>query len=213
MPDLQISLAFFATALFLGIAPGPDNIFVLTQSALFGTRAGIATTFGLVTGVCFHTLAVALGVAALMLAYPWSFNILKGFGAAYLCWLAWLSIRASMDPATARADDDHALFPGYMALFRRGIIMNVTNPKVCLFFLAFLPQFCRPDAGNTAMQIIWFGWLFIVATIIVFCGVACAGGKLANWLAGSTKAQMAIHRLAALIFVGLAIALLCADIT
>lgn len=199
-------------ALFLGIAPGPDNIFVLTQAALFGARAGIATTFGLVTGICFHTLAVAFGVAALLLAYPWSFHILKSLGALYLCWLAWLALRNAKSPDTG-PDPQAAAFPGYALLYRRGIIMNITNPKVCLFFLAFLPQFCRPGAGSMAAQIVWFGGLFIIATIIVFCSFACAGGKLAGWLGRSQKAQIIMNRTAAGIFVALAAALLLADIT
>lgn len=206
MPSLDICVAFFAAALFLGIAPGPDNIFVLTQSALFGARAGLITTLGLATGLCVHTIAVAAGVAALIRTSSWAFTILKLFGAAYLVWLAWLSLRAGASKAGSSG-----AFPGYSALYRRGIIMNVTNPKVLLFFLAFLPQFCRSGSGPLWLQIIFFGILFIVATLMVFSAVACLGGRLASWFNNSPRAQIAMHRIAAIIFLGLALVLAFAD--
>lgn len=203
MPGLEISAAFFASALLLGLAPGPDNIFVLTQSALFGVKAGVITTLGLVCGLFFHTLAVALGVAALLAASPLAFFVLKCFGAMYLCWLAWLSLRAGASKTGASQGN----FPGYPALYRRGIIMNVTNPKVCLFFLAFLPQFCNQQTGSLFWQIVYFGVLFQIATIVVFCPIACLGGRLASWFNKSPKAQIILNRLAALVFLGLALAL------
>ena len=155
----EVLLTFFAASLLLGIAPGPDNIFVLTQSAVYGVRAGLATTLGLVTGLCVHTTAVALGVAALFQTSPLAFAILKYVGAAYLLYLAWLSFRAGA-LLTHAPDGGRTAFPGYGVLYRRGIVMNVTNPKVTLFFLAFLPQFCNPALGgvaeiNNAMTCTW----------------------------------------------------------
>lgn len=134
----EVLLTFFAASLLLGIAPGPDNIFVLTQSAVYGVRAGLVTTLGLVTGLCVHTTAVALGVAAIFQTSPLAFTILKCAGAAYLLYLAWMSFRAGA--LLAHTPGGGAAFPGYAALYRRGIVMNVTNPKVTLFFLAFLPS-------------------------------------------------------------------------
>ena len=127
----EVLLTFFAASLLLGIAPGPDNIFVLTQSAVSGVRAGLVTTLGLVTGLCVHTTAVALGVAAIFQTSPLAFTILKCAGAAYLLYLAWMSFRAGA--LLAHTPGGGAAFPGYAALYRRGIVMNVTNPKVTLF--------------------------------------------------------------------------------
>lgn len=200
MPGYEISAGFFLSALLLGIAPGPDNIFVLTQSALFGARAGIITTLGLASGLCVHTAAVAAGVAALMRASSWAFLALKIFGACYLCWLAWLSWRAKADTVNEKAQS----FPGYCALYWRGVIMNISNPKVLLFFLAFLPQFCVPGAWPAWLQIVYYGLLFIIATLLVFWTVAFLGGRLASWLNRSASAQLAMHRAAAAIFLGLA---------
>ena len=208
-PDAM--MAFFVAALLLGIAPGPDNIFVLTQSALFGTTAGMVTTLGLVTGLCVHTTAVALGVAAIFQTSALAFTLLKTAGAGYLLWLAWLSFRAGASTEKiAQGDGGNAgaAFPGYMTLYRRGIVMNVTNPKVSLFFLAFLPQFCDPTRGSVAVQVLILGVLFMLATIVVFWTVAALGGRLAVWFNRSPRGQIIMQRVAGCVFVAMAAALL-----
>lgn len=203
MPTLDATLAFFFAALVLSVAPGPDNIFVLTQSALFGAKAGVVTTLGLLSGVFFHTMAVALGVAVIFKTSALAFNLLKFCGALYLCWLAWLSFRA-----TAQKDSlTKTSFPGYSALYRRGVVMNVSNPKVALFFLAFLPQFCNPALGDLGLQTFYFGALFVIAAFIVFATIAVMGGKLAALFNKSQKTQIAINWLAGCVFLGLAVAL------
>lgn len=201
---LDVASAFFAAALVLSAAPGPDNIFVLTQSALFGARAGVVTTLGLMTGLCGHTLAVALGVAAIFQASPLAFTALKAVGAVYLLYLAWLTARSG----SARAPLGQRPFPGHAALYRRGIVMNITNPKVTLFFLAFLPQFSSPARGNLPWQILQLGCLFMLATFLVFGAVALLGGRLAQWLNASPQGQIIMNRVAAAIFVLLAATLL-----
>lgn len=210
MLTVDVALAFFAASLLLGIAPGPDNIFVLTQSAVYGVGAGIVTTLGLVTGLCVHTTAVALGVAAIFQSSPLAFTVLKTIGAGYLLWLAWLSFKAGAALAMTRGDG--APFPGFAPLYRRGIVMNVTNPKVSLFFLAFLPQFCDPARGSMAMQVLSLGLLFMLATIVVFFSIALLGGRLALWFNKSPGGQVLIHRAAGLVFVGLAVVLLFAKL-
>lgn len=202
MLTLEVAVTFFATALLLGIAPGPDIIFVLTQSAMFGARAGVITTFGLATGLVAQTLAVALGVAAIFHVWPLAFTLLKFCGAAWLCWLAYLAFRANPERTGKLRGNS---FPGYRALYLRGIVMNITNPKVCIFFLAFLPQFCDPARGSLMIQTLLLGCLFILATIIVFCMAAFLGGKLAQWLNRSSGAQLAINRIAGCVFIGLAL--------
>ena len=208
-PDAM--MAFFVAALLLSIAPGPDTIFVLTQSALFGTTAGMVTTLGLVTGLCVHTTAVALGVAAVFQTSALAFTLLKTAGAGYLLWLAWLSFRAGASTEKIAQGDGGpagAAFPGYMALYRRGIVMNVTNPKVSLFFLAFLPQFCDPARGSVAVQVLILGALFMLATIVVFWTVAALGGRLAVWFNQSQRGQIIMQRVAGCVFVAMAAALL-----
>jgi threonine/homoserine/homoserine lactone efflux protein len=203
MLPLDTLAAFFAASLLLGLAPGPDNIFVLTQSALYGRAAGLAVMLGLCTGLLVHTGAVALGVAALVRASALAFTALKLGGAAYLLVLAWQAFHAGaadLHPARAVARTRRQLY-------RRGIIMNVTNPKVSIFFLAFLPQFADPQRGPVALQIVLLGGVFIVATVLVFGGVALAAGALGEWLARSPAVLRVMNRVAALVFAALAVSL------
>ena len=215
MPPLDVSLAFFIASIVLALAPGPDNIFVLTQSALYGWKQGLSVTFGLCTGLLLHTALVACGVAALILASPLLFSTLKTIGALYLLYLAWGALRAGKAVQTVPAGNaspglntSHAPSLSLSRLYRRGIIMNVTNPKVSLFFLAFLPQFTRPEHGSLVGQILWLGLLFILATICIFGGIAILAGKLGTRLQQSQRMQRWLNWLASAIFTALALHLL-----
>ncbi|MEX2365099.1 MAG: LysE family translocator [Pseudohongiellaceae bacterium] len=196
-------LTFLVASTLLSLSPGPDNLFVLTQSALHGRRAGILITLGLCTGLLLHTMAVALGVAAIFLASAAAFTVLKLTGAAYLLYLAWLAFRA----AGARLDLHGSSTLTGMALYRRGIIMNITNPKVAIFFLAFLPQFASPAHGAMTRQLILLGLLFIVVALVVFSLLACLAGVLAHWFQNSPKSQLIMNRIAGVVFVALAVRL------
>ncbi len=200
----EVATAFCFAALVLAIAPGPDNIFVLTQSALYGVRAGIATSLGLMTGIIGHTCAVALGVAVIFQTSPTAFWILKIVGALYLVYLAWLTLRSG----TSEASLTGQTFIGNFALYKRGIIMNITNPKVTLFFLALLPQFANPAHGSVSLQIFQLGALFIASAFLVFGAVAVLGGQLAKWFNSSPRFQVYMNKATAVIFVGMAGALL-----
>ena len=197
---------FFIAAIILALAPGPDILFVMTQSALYGARAGLATTCGLLTGLFVHITAVSLGVAALFQNSLPAFTLLKFAGAAYLLYLAWLSFRSG----ASRASLQRSQFPGYKALYCRGVIMNVTNPKVTLFFLAFLPQFADPARGSLTWQIILLGVLFQFATLLVFGAVSLLAGNVAARFNQSVRAQLMLNRVAGCVFVGLALMLLFA---
>jgi len=140
MPTLETLLTFFAASVLLALAPGPDNIFVLTQSTLRGKTAGLSVTLGLCTGLIVHTTAVALGLATIFAASALAFTVLKLCGATYLLWLAWQAFRAASTEITAAAGDQLTVWQ----LYRRGILMNITNPKVSIFFLAFLPSSPTP---------------------------------------------------------------------
>ena len=199
MPGAAASAAFFGVAVLLALAPGPDNLFVLMQSALQGARGGLAVVFGLCTGLLFHTAAVALGLAAVFAASPLAFTTLKVAGALYLAWLAWQAFTASSDLPGGSASS----LSGW-ALYRRGIVMNVTNPKVTIFFLAFLPQFIALEAGPVALQVVWFGLLFMVATFLVFGAVALCAGALGERLRRSSRLRVVLNRLAGVVFLALA---------
>lgn len=200
MIPLDVLLVFAGASLALAIAPGPDNLFVLTQSAMHGRKAGLLVTLGLCTGLLVHIAAVALGVAAILKTSVLAFTVLKLAGAAYLLYLAWQAFRAgSSDLATTR---EPPLAP--RALYTRGIIMNVTNPKVAIFFLAFLPQFVDPAWGPIPAQIGVLGLVFMASGFLVFGAIAWAAGRLGGWLRRSARAQIGINRLAGTVFVLLA---------
>lgn len=210
MISLDTLAMFFAASLLLGLSPGPDNIFVLTQSALRGAMAGLVVTLGLSTGLVVHTTAVALGVAAIVQASALAFTVLKLIGAAYLVYLAWHAFRASAVGMAGQGSRDIVGISNWQ-LYRRGIIMNVTNPKVSIFFLAFLPQFADPARGPLSLQMLLLGGVFIVSTLLVFGGVALLAGTLGEWLKHSERAQRLINRIAGAVFVLLALKLAGAE--
>jgi threonine/homoserine/homoserine lactone efflux protein len=198
---------FFLASALLAIAPGPDNVFVLTQSALHGKLSGLVVVFGLCTGLLVHTAAVAFGVAVIFQASTLAFTLLKIIGTGYLLYLAWQIFRATPEQIRMQSDQHKSLG----ILYRRGIIMNVTNPKVSIFFLAFLPQFADPVRGPISLQMVALGGIFITATILVFGAIALIGGALGEWLNRSGKAQRVMNWAAGTIFVGLALKLVTAE--
>lgn len=207
MIPVETASVFFAATIALAIAPGPDNIFVLTQSALYGRTAGILVTLGLCTGVIVHTSAVALGVAAIFSTSAVAFNALKMLGAAYLLYLAWQAFRAGATDIEGGRQE----VLGDRQLYFRGVIMNITNPKVAIFFLAFLPQFADPARGSLTIQIFLLGALFIFSALLVFGAIAWSAGYLGEWLKQSKRAQIIMNRVAGTVFAALALRLAVAE--
>ncbi len=200
MLPIDALLPFFATALFLGLVPGPDNIFVLMQSVLRGKAAGLMIVLGLCTGLLLHTGLVALGVAVIFQTSPWAFNALKIIGASYLIYLAILSFKAGAE----KIEGQGATELTYKKLYVRGIVMNITNPKVVVFFLAFLPQFTRPELGSVSEQLLLLGGVFILATLLVFSSIAMMAASIASGLKKSDSAQSILHKVAGVVFLMLA---------
>jgi threonine/homoserine/homoserine lactone efflux protein len=203
MLSAHTALAFFAASVLLALVPGPDNVFVLLHAAVHGARAGLLVVLGLCSGLLFHTAAVALGLAALLAASSAALTALKVLGAAYLLWLAWLSWRA---PAgLGKGESMPAL--GAHQTYLRGVLMNISNPKVALFFLAFLPQFVEPAGGPVVLQILQLGGIFMLATLLTFGAIALLAGRFGQLLQTSPRAQVALNRLASVVFAGLALRL------
>jgi threonine/homoserine/homoserine lactone efflux protein len=203
MLSIETLITFFTASILLGLAPGPDNIFVLTQSALRGKGAGLIVMLGLCSGLIVHTIAVALGVAIIFQTSAFAFSALKFIGAGYLFYLAWHAFRASAEKIEGEPD----VIVNHRKLYCRGIIMNITNPKVSIFFLAFLPQFADPTRGSVAFQLLLLGALFIIATILVFGGIALLAGTLGQWLNQSVRTQKILNKVAGAVFLGLALKL------
>lgn len=204
---IESIITFVIASVLLGIAPGPDNIFVMAQSALYGKKSGVLVTLGLCTGLIVHTSAVALGVAVIFQTSVLAFTVLKVVGAMYLLYLAWQAFRAS----ASRLDTPKSTLRSNGALYRRGIIMNITNPKVSIFFLAFLPQFASPEYGALAPQIALLGGIFMIVSLVVFSAIAVLAGELGGWLNSSPKAQVYLNRITGVVFAGLALKLITAS--
>ena len=230
-------LTSFALASFiLAIAPGPDNIFVLTQSALYGVKKGIAVIIGLCLGILIQTLCLVVGLSAFISAVPALMIVIKLIGVAYLCYLAYQAIRASLAlsressqaaasaagagasadaGAGAKADagaDNHSRAHNklgdisYRRLVYRGLIMNITNPKVQLFFLSFFPQFLPSSAQGMllAAYMALLGAIFGIMTLIVFCSIALFSGTLSSYF-NSPSFNIKLNYSAAFIFLALAV--------
>ncbi len=208
MLPLETILPFFFASVLLGLAPGPDNLFVLTQSALHGRSSGLTVMLGLCTGLLVHTMAVAFGVAVIFQTSDLAFSALKLAGAGYLLYLAWQIVHAP--PARVALQGGKTGLP-LPRLYRRGIIMNITNPKVSIFFLAFLPQFADSARGAVPLQLLTLGGIFIVATVLVFGSVALLGGALGDWLNRSARVQRIMHWCTGALFLALALRLATAS--
>ncbi|QXZ09942.1 LysE family translocator [Comamonas sp. Y33R10-2] len=210
MPTWDVLIAFFGVSVLLGLSPGPDNLFVLVQSAQRGWRVGLCVVLGLCLGVVGHTAAVALGLAAIVAASPMLFTALKVCGAAYLLYMAWGAWRAPVEvseTAQAHAQRDVLTLRSAMGWVGRGVVMNLTNPKVLIFFLAFLPQFADPARGSVPVQIMVLGCVFMISASLVFGSIACFSGLFGQLLQRSARAQRWLNRIAATVFGALALRL------
>ena len=164
--------------------PGPDNVFVLTESLTKGRKTGIAISFGLATGVLVHTLAAATGLSIIIQKSAIAFSVIKYIGAAYLFYLAIMAIK-DKQPVIGLNNNKTENKKSFSQLMRKGFFMNVLNPKVALFFLAFLPQFVDLNGMRIEYQITLLGFIFMLQTIIIFSTIAILTGKLSKYLNSS----------------------------
>lgn len=210
-------LPFIIASALLSITPGPDILFVTTQSVLYGLRTGIMITFGLCTGLIFHTAAVVLGIAALIKTSAWAFSLIKYLGAAYLLYLAWQAFSMNDTDGHNTSISNRSESPEntetntrrkYFRLYSRGIIMNISNPKVSIFFLAFLPQFADPVYGSVAAQIFLLGLIFMIVAFCIFSAVAFLTVYLGQRWQQSAHSNLYLQRISGLIYSVLAIKLL-----
>ena len=205
IPSVENSLRFFGVALLLSFAPGPDNLFVFAQTLLQGRLAGFIFVTGLCTGLIVHTALVACGLGAAFAASPVAFDVVRYLGAVYLAWLAWLTFRSANKLLDAPNLQNQL---SLKALYGRGVVMNLTNPKVLLFFVAFLPQFIELERGYLPQQIGWFGGIFLCATFIAFGTIVQLAGWLGAQLGKSAKAQYMLNLATAGLFSLLAVRML-----
>jgi len=178
--ELTYLISFLGASVLLTLMPGPDNIFVLTQSITRGPKHGIALTTGLVSGVLVHTLAAATGLSIILLNSAMAFSTIKYLGAAYLLYLAFKATREK--PISLNLTESELTESTFKDHFRKGFIMNVLNPKVSLFFIAFLPQFITPNGIAPTLQMVMMGLIFMVQAWLIFSLIAILSGKFAPYL-------------------------------
>lgn len=203
MIDLGMLTLFIPASLLLIIAPGPDILFVVAQGVSSGKRAGFFTALGLAFGNSVHTLAAALGVSLIFKTSVIAFTVFKVAGALYLFYLAYKAIKHRKDLMKMNEQERK---PAHH-LIARGFIMNVLNPKVALFFLAFLPQFVAKDTGSPFGQILILGAIFIILVVIVFGAIGLTAGTFGQFLTRSRTANETLNWLCAAVFIGLGIKL------
>ena len=193
-------LSFFLLSAALGIAPGPDILFVLAQSATSGASGGLLVTLGLCSGLCVHVTLAAFGFAAVMKRYPKLFAAINWFGALYLTYLGVMTWRSA---GIVKVGGGLNQLPA-LELYLRGVIMNLCNPKVILFFLALMPRFIDEAKGRIALQFVGLGLIFIVATALVFGSVAGLGGLVSSYLAANANIGQMLGYFSAIVMFGLA---------
>jgi threonine/homoserine/homoserine lactone efflux protein len=212
MPDAQQLVLFIAAGLLLNLTPGPDVLYIVSSALRAGARAGVVAGLGITAGCFVHVFAAAAGVSALLAASATAFTVLKWAGAAYL---VWVGLRLLAARAPAHAPDLQGLVPVQApttlgAVFRGGFLTNVLNPKVAIFFLAFVPQFIAPDTEHKALAFVLLGALFNVNSVAVNTGWALA----AAWMArhGAVRRGMQwLDRVAGVMFVGFGLKLALAE--
>ena len=201
----EILTSFLFASFALAFSPGPDNIFVLTQSIVNGKKYGLATVFGLITGCLVHTTLVAFGVSALIKANENLFFTIKLLGAIYLLYLAYnvfvtdVAISLSVEKVAKKTTGQ---------LFRQGFVMNVLNPKVSIFFLAFFPGFLFSDALGTVAQFYILGFLFMFISLLVFSAIAILAGTISETIKKSSKVGVYLKWMQIIVFVAIAIFIL-----
>lgn len=203
--DETILIGFMLATAALAFSPGPDNIFVLTLSMANGKKYGLAVVAGLMTGCLVHTTLLAFGVSEIIKRSDTLFWIIKLFGAGYLLYLAFMVFKEGSGIELSKGEGTTLTM---MGLFKKGFWMNVLNPKVTIFFLAFFPGFLFSSTMNTVVQFYVLGFLFILVSSFIFGGIAIAAGSISNYITKTPKVGLFFKWLQIVVFVGIALYLL-----
>lgn len=207
MPTPELMLLFVASTLALAFTPGPDMLYIAARSASGGRAAGVASVLGVSVGLVVHTVALALGLSALLAAVPAAYAAVRYLGAAYLVYLGVRFLLGA--PAAASPDRERETRPG--AVFAQGLLTNLLNPKVALFFLAFIPQFVDPTRGPVVVQLLLLGFLFNALGSLVNLLVALLASRSTEWVRSRSRPALALRRVAGCLLVGLGARLALSD--
>ncbi len=205
MPEIGL---FIVASALLAIAPGPDIIYVLTRGISQGPKAGIAAAVGFASGCIFHTVLAAVGIAALIRSSDLAFDLVRYAGAAYLVWIGIQALRHRASFSIEAASEAR----GLATIYRQSVIGNILNPKVTLFFLAFLPQFVNLDAGQVGWQMALLGVIFMVLTVVIFGAVALFAGWIGAYVRRKPIIGERLNIFAGITFIALGIRVALPDL-
>jgi threonine/homoserine/homoserine lactone efflux protein len=205
--NIDVLISFIGASVLLTVMPGPDIIYVLVQSISNGKKYGIATALGLVSGIVIHTTLVAFGVSAIIQQSAWLFFTIKLFGALYLLYLAYLTFKSNEELVLSATVEKK----GLLKLYKQGFIMNVLNPKVSIFFLAFFPGFLYSETQSTISQFYVLGFLFMAQALLIFSAVAVLSGYFSNFIKKNPSFNNNIKWFKIIVFLGIAAFILFSD--
>jgi len=197
-------ITFFTAALFLNLSPGPDMIFILAQTAKRGVRAGFAAMFGIWTGAFVHVLFAALGLSAILSTSATAFAVVKWIGAGYLIWLG---IQALHSKGSDMSINTNTPNMSLQRIYKQGVLVSILNPKVAIFFLAFLPQFVESGAGPVSAQLFLHGFLIIVVAAFVEPPLILASSRVARYFNNNKQLSRWMDRGLGALFIALGIKL------
>lgn len=203
MLDANIAL-FVAASLAVIVAPGPDNIYVLARGVAQGRGVALASAWGMCSGLLFHTTLAAVGLSAILARSALAFSVVKYAGAVYLIYLG---VRALLSKEESASPQGEAPTARLGSFFLRGMTMNLLNPKVAVFFLAFLPQFASPAMDGTALRFLALGLIFTLLSLVVFSAIALFSGILGDRLSRTPRFAGALQWLTGCVLVGLGVRL------
>ena len=208
MSDYNFWILFLSTALALNIAPGPDLLFIFSKTISGGKKVGIAASLGVCTGAMFHVVIAALGLSAILVTSAVAFTLVKIIGVIYLLYLAYGAFTSSAvkfemnQKKTQQAPSETA-----WNAFRQGVLIDIFNPKVAIFFMAFLPQFLREGHGSTASQLLLLGFIVILVAVLVEALFVIFAAKISHQFRDNPKYSLWLDRIVGTIFIGLGIKL------
>ncbi|NIY75806.1 LysE family translocator [Thalassospira sp. HF15] len=214
MIDLVVAYTpFLIAALLLNISPGPDMAYIVGQTAVHGRKIGLFSSLGVISGAFVHVLAATFGLSAILATSALAFAIVKWIGVAYLVWLGIGALRSSFaksetepcseEPSTPISTKPMTAFGAW----RQGVMIDVLNPKVAIFFMAFLPQFVDPAMGNGAVQFLLLGLMVLLIAFFVEGMLVMAVASAANRIKGSRRLGAWLHRALGTMFIALGVRL------
>lgn len=210
-PDFLFS--FLVASFLMAVAPGPSNAFLMAQTFANGRTAGMQSAFGFALGGVVHTFFAVIGLSAILKASPAAYSAVQYTGAAYLCYLGFMMIKSTLKNTTTATqiqseDKPHVSTAKKSNVMFQAMMTEVLNPKVALFFIAFIPQFVDPNLSSATFQLAFFGLLYPIFAFPIDCTYIYFGDKIAQFFRQHPNSQLWIDRVTGMIFIALAINLL-----